>query len=160
MENRKRRIGWTVLFVGVALWFVVANPWTTREVKICRDCLARQETRVEFFAVAKTVSDRRAFADWFEAQNPNHQHEWWKVAHSETGLFRSIHCPSRGWFGMLSPEMILRLAKESPSDYETYRRLVLSSDLDENNRAVMFSLGANLRLTKPEIRRSSGSSND
>lgn len=149
MEKRTRRIGWTVVFLGCAFMIVASNPWETTQLRICRDCLAREHTISGFLSLTKKTSlERGEFADWFELRNPNHQHVWWSISKSGRGMVRVFTNYGRGQFGLISPNTILRLANHSPSDYERYRQMVLSNERSINNEAVGFSYEAERELER------------
>ena len=157
MEKRTRRIGWTVLFLGMAFWIIVSNPWTTVRTRICRDCLAREHTISGFLSLTKKTSlERGEFADWFEAQNPNHKHEWWNIGYTGSGLVGFHTSYVHGQFSLLHPKELLLLATKSPTDYETYRKMILSDDPHTNDKAVHFANEVAYKLREDESPENTG----
>lgn len=150
MKKRMRIVCWTVLFLGLGISVTPSvTPWETSHLRICRDCLVREHTITGFLSLTETTSVTGSdFADWFESQNPNHQHVWWNLARSERGLSQLRSNYGRGQFGRISPETVLSLAKSSPSDYERYRQMVLSREISINNEAVWFSYEAERQLER------------
>lgn len=157
MEKRTRRIGWTVLFLGMALWIIVRNPWTTVRTRKCRDCLILERTTGRFMELSKSTDrERGEFADWFDAENPNHQHQWWNIGYTGSGFVRVHKNYVHGQFSLLHPKELLLLATKSPADYQTYRKMILSDDHRTNNEAVDFAKEAAMKMVLGESPENAG----